>query len=239
MVRKGLKMALGLPNSTSTKKLEQLGIHNTAEEIFEAQRAVDPTLNEGRRDRARALVNNAKKHKTHVLFVAAARHHERQALAVAVVDIDGTLRNAATVKTRHAHEAEEMPIALALQSCRAHSKICTDSKTAARTFAAGLVARSTARLTDNAIREYETHMRQIPGLDHCNTNEEVNRLERELTRLAADNDAYEGERYEDLSCKDQALTHHEITSHYRVQRRTFPAPHPKLNKAQALTLRRL
>ncbi|KAH6931462.1 hypothetical protein HPB50_024467 [Hyalomma asiaticum] len=82
-------------------------------------------------------------------------------------------------------------------------------------------------------------MGQISGVDHCNPNEEVNRLARELTRRAADNDAYEGERYEDLSCKDQALTYHEITSHYRVLRRTFPAPHPKLNEAQALTLRRL
>ncbi|KAH6920235.1 hypothetical protein HPB50_028777 [Hyalomma asiaticum] len=48
---------------------------------------------------------------------------------------------------------------------------------------------------------------------------EVNRLARELTRRAADNDAYEGERYEDLSCKDQALTYHEITSHYRSRSR--------------------
>ncbi|KAH6944623.1 hypothetical protein HPB50_004274 [Hyalomma asiaticum] len=88
-----------------------------------------------------------------------------------------------------------------------------DSKTAARTFAAGLLARSTAKLTDNAIRKYESketlieeekaqihiswfpaHMGQISGVDHCNPNEEVNRLARELTRPAADNDAYEGER---------------------------------------------
>ncbi|KAH7934635.1 hypothetical protein HPB51_028998 [Rhipicephalus microplus] len=31
-------------------------------------------------------------------------------------------------------------------------------------------------------------MGQLPGLDHCNPNEEVNRLARELTRCAADND---------------------------------------------------
>ncbi|KAH6937063.1 hypothetical protein HPB50_025332 [Hyalomma asiaticum] len=128
---------------------------------------------------------------------------------------------------------------------RAHSKIYTDSKTAARTFAAGLLARSTAKLTDNAIREYESKetlieegKAQIQILRPGSQRTWVNRLARELTRRAADNDAYEGERHEDLSCKDQALTYHEITSHYRVQRRTFPAPPPKLNKAQALTLRR-
>ncbi|KAH6945783.1 hypothetical protein HPB50_009941 [Hyalomma asiaticum] len=222
MLRKGLKTALGLPNSTSTEKLEQLGLHNTAEEIFEAQRTAQITrlsttqaghrilrdagirpifqpeektkLTNDKRDRARALINNAKKHRTHALFVDAARYNGRQAFAVAVVDIDGTLINAATVQTRHAHEAEEMAIALALQNCRAHSKIYTDSKTAAQTFAAGLLARSTAKLTDNAMREYESketlieeekaqihiswfpaHMGQISGVDHCNPNEEVNR----------------------------------------------------------------
>ncbi|KAH6920780.1 hypothetical protein HPB50_028231 [Hyalomma asiaticum] len=193
MVSKGLKTALGLPNSTSNKKREQLGLHNTVE-VFEAQRAKEGQSAGARKQRK-------KKHKTHALFVDAARHHDRQAFAVAVVDIDGTLRNAATVKTRHAHEAEEMPVALALQSCRAHSIIYTDSKTAARTFAAGLVARSTAKLTDNAIREYESK-RSIPGLDHCNTNEEVNRLERELTRLAADNDAYKGSREIRWRCRN-------------------------------------
>ncbi|KAH6935477.1 hypothetical protein HPB50_006177 [Hyalomma asiaticum] len=107
-----------------------------------------------------------------------------------------------------------MAIALALQNCRAHSKIYTDSKTAARTFAAGLLARSTAKLTDSAIRESESKetlieaekaqihiswfpapLGQISGLGHSNPNEEVNRLARELTRRTADNDyAYEGER---------------------------------------------
>ncbi|KAH7957832.1 hypothetical protein HPB52_023168 [Rhipicephalus sanguineus] len=132
MLRKGLKTALGLPNSTINEKLEQLGLHSTAEKIFEAQRTalitrllttqaghlilrdagirpifqtdektkltndvrkhikveqiprnVHPTLNEGRRkDRARALINQAKKHSTHALFVDAARYHGRQAFAV-------------------------------------------------------------------------------------------------------------------------------------------------------------
>ncbi|KAH6937062.1 hypothetical protein HPB50_025331 [Hyalomma asiaticum] len=43
MLRKGLKTALGLPNSTSNKKLEQLWLHNTAEETFEAQRTAQIT----------------------------------------------------------------------------------------------------------------------------------------------------------------------------------------------------
>ncbi|KAH6935478.1 hypothetical protein HPB50_006178 [Hyalomma asiaticum] len=43
MLRKGLETALGLPNSTSNKKLDQLELHNTAEEIFEAQRTAHIT----------------------------------------------------------------------------------------------------------------------------------------------------------------------------------------------------
>ncbi|KAH6927458.1 hypothetical protein HPB50_004188 [Hyalomma asiaticum] len=180
--------------------------------VQEIPRNIHPTLNEGRRrDRGRVLINNAKKHKTHALFVDAARYNGRQAFAVAVVDIDGTLINAVTVQTGHAHEAEKMAIALALENSRADSKVYPDSKMAARTFAASLLATSTTKLTDNAIREYDSketlieeenvqihmswfpaHMGQISGLGHCNPNEEVNRLVRKLPHRAADNDAYKG-----------------------------------------------
>lgn len=39
--------------------------------------------------------------------------------------------------------------------------------------------------------------------------------------------------------RDQLLTYNEITRHYYINRREFPVPHAKLNRAQAVTLRLL
>ncbi|KAH6922951.1 hypothetical protein HPB50_020313 [Hyalomma asiaticum] len=174
----------------------QLGRHNSAQEIFEAQRTAQiarlsstlaghkilqdanispiykpeeksklptdvrahlnvepvprnthPVHNEGRRrDRATAILKKIRKHNTHALFVDAAKYTGRQDYVAAVTDAEGKLLTAASVRTRHTHEAAELAIALALQSSKAHSKIHTDSKTAARTFAAALVSKQPTSL---------------------------------------------------------------------------------------------
>ncbi|KAH6932792.1 hypothetical protein HPB50_009491 [Hyalomma asiaticum] len=203
LLRKGLKAALRLPISTSNEKLMQLGLHNSAQEIFEAQRTAQiarlsstlaghkilqdanispiykpeeksklpkdvrahlnvepvprnthPVHNEGRRRDKIRKHNHSLWHNTHALFVDAAKYAGRQAYVAAVTDAEGKLLTAASVRTRHTHEAEELAIALALQSSKAHSKIHTDSKTAARTFAAALVSKQTANLATKAIHKY-------------------------------------------------------------------------------------
>ncbi|KAG0433393.1 hypothetical protein HPB47_019964 [Ixodes persulcatus] len=42
IVRKAYKRALGLPDSTSNEKLAGLGVHNTIDELIEAQRTAQP-----------------------------------------------------------------------------------------------------------------------------------------------------------------------------------------------------
>ncbi|KAH6926924.1 hypothetical protein HPB50_023759 [Hyalomma asiaticum] len=82
-------------------------------------------------------------------------------------------------------------------------------------------------------------MGSLAGLSPCNPNEEVHRLACELTNHAAAA-ASLGRVYSDpQSDKDPITTYHEFTSHYRESRRLFPAPHPKLNRAQSITLRQL
>ncbi|KAH6934577.1 hypothetical protein HPB50_025485 [Hyalomma asiaticum] len=170
------------------------------------------------------------------------REHGRPAYVAAVTDAEGKLLTAASMRTRHTHEGEELAIALALQSSKAHSKIHTDSKTAARTFAAALVSKQTANLATKAIRKYvakeappdegnaKIHIAWFPA--HMGSlAEEVHRLACELTNRAAAA-ASSGRVYSDLqSDKDPIITYHELASHYRESRRLFPAPHPKLSPA--------
>ncbi|KAH6936074.1 hypothetical protein HPB50_013063 [Hyalomma asiaticum] len=129
---------------------------------------------------------------------------------------------------------------------------------AAWTFAAALVSKQTANLATKAIRKYvakeappdeenakihitcfPAHTGCLAGLSPCNPNEEVHRLACELTNPAAAA-ASSGRVYSDpQSDKDPVITYHELTSHYREGRRLFPAPHPKLSRAQSITLRQL
>ncbi|KAH7970083.1 hypothetical protein HPB52_024053 [Rhipicephalus sanguineus] len=108
-------------------------------------RNIHPTHNEGRRKaRAKAILAKIMRNETQVLFVDAARYWNRGADAVSVVDTHGSLVNAATVVTNFTHEAEEMAIAVALQSCTGASIIYSDSRTAIRTFSAALVSSKAA-----------------------------------------------------------------------------------------------
>lgn len=169
LIRTGLKRVLGLPQSTSTERLLELGLHNTIDEIIEAHSAaqvyrlsstragvrildeagirarhdpedkvclpknvsslikvepiprnIHPVHNEGRRRaRAKAILKNITQQGLDALFVDAARYDSGDAFALSVVDAKGNLVNAASVRTKSAHEAEEAAIALAVHS--AHS----------------------------------------------------------------------------------------------------------------------
>lgn len=44
---------------------------------------------------------------------------------------------------------------------------------------------------------------------------------------------------DEIQHNDPLLTFHEITSHYRLSRRAYPLPHPKLDRSQSITLRML
>lgn len=302
LIRTGLKRVLSLPRNTSTERLLQLGLHNTATELFEAQRHaqisrlslskagneilfeaglqpffmppeksqlctqamkaitvdpiprnIHPTHNEGRRKaRAKAILAKIMCNDTQVLFVDAAKYWNRGAYAVSVVDAHGSLVNAATVVTNFTHEAEEMAIALALRSCTEASVIYSDSRTAIRTFSAALVSSKAAavvnRLFNHETKEenfrsthiawFPAHMGNISGFAG-NPNERAHTLARELTFRVSGSPPRLNAACRNLDYKDPLVSYHELTSHHRLERRTFPPPHRDLNRAQAITYRQL
>lgn len=157
--------------------------------------------------------------------------------------------NAASVYTKTAHVAEEAAIALALHSAKAPAVVYSDSRTAVRSFSSALVSQQANSIVTKALQrtressEGGYHITWFPAhLDGsvnplgCNPNEQAHRLARDFTyRAAADSHA----RNEVDIHKDSLCTFHEIVSHYRLTRKKFPLPHPKLNKPQASTFRLL
>lgn len=163
-IRKITKKVLGVPMCTSNERLLQLGIHNTLDEIAEAQeraqmvrlsttsagrqilrelgvpqerisllhvgiplkacqryqvmpipRNMHPERNVGRRKaRGACLLRLIRNKNQRVSFVDASFNEERKAFTVVVVDNEGAVVNAASVRTDRPEDAEQAAIALAL-----------------------------------------------------------------------------------------------------------------------------
>uniref|UniRef100_A0A131YYR7 Metabotropic glutamate receptor 1 n=1 Tax=Rhipicephalus appendiculatus TaxID=34631 RepID=A0A131YYR7_RHIAP len=69
-----------------------------------------------------------------------------------------------------------------------------------------------------------------------NLNELAHDRARDLTRRGG-MEALWGQ--DEIQINDPLLTFNEITSHYRLSRRAYPLPHPKLERYQSVTLRML
>ncbi|KAG0413063.1 hypothetical protein HPB47_009793 [Ixodes persulcatus] len=187
------KRALGLPDSTSNDRFAALGLHNTVDEIVEAQRLsqmerltrsatgrhilrslgirydsqtgpkcavptqvrtalliqpipkhMHPIHHEGRRSaRVRALRSLLSKERG-VYYVDAADYGTGKMVS-AVIDAGGSLVASCSIDTTDPGTAEEVAIALALQTYKARF-VVSDSQRAIRQFAKGRVSPQAARI---------------------------------------------------------------------------------------------
>lgn len=291
MIRRAVKNALGLPNYTHTNRLLQLGIHNTLEEIAEAQertqvirlsgskagrmilaemgippaqiealyqgltrdqkeniivspapRNMHPQRNVGRRRaRARALLRQVADLDGGACFVDAAQYDgQRDRFTVVAINHKGITINAASVCARTANAAEQVAIALALLDQR-NEHIFSDSRAAIRAFSVGAVCKEAKNilgdklLTTHTITWFPAHMGNMDG-GIINLNELAHSRAR---GLAVRGHGGPLGRTGDFVNRDPPTTYNEITQHFAMDRRIFPPPHAKLNRAQALTLRLL
>lgn len=174
----------------------------------------------------------------------AAEYSDGKTFAVVVVDSSGKISNSASIRTSDPEVAEQAAIALALLDGRG-SEIYSDSKTAVRAFLKGRIAEQAARLlsvsspdalTHHSIHWFPAHVGSVEGAPP-NLNESAHEAARDLTDRAssirsADTPPPYGHR-------DAPATHNEVIKFFYMSRRVFPPPHPKLNRAQAVSLRLL
>ncbi|XP_070380945.1 uncharacterized protein [Dermacentor albipictus] len=124
LIRRAYKTPLGLPETANTKRLLQLGIHNTLDEIAEAQshsvgntvidkgRQKDPVKSRHHRS---SRDQNAPSPTTYDgTYVDAAEYAGRNGFAIAVVDSGGNVRATASTSSKQVEEAEEIAIAMAI-----------------------------------------------------------------------------------------------------------------------------
>ncbi|KAG0418622.1 hypothetical protein HPB47_004699 [Ixodes persulcatus] len=194
------------------KSIKRLGVHNTLEEIIEAQETaqaarlssspagrkilavlgLNPTL-VAERARAVALLRHVRDEPRSACFVDAAQYGRSARFAAVAIDHKGSILNSAPFKDSTASRAQQAAIALALlDDSRSH--IYTDSRSALDSL--------------------------------TNLNDTANSRARALT-LRAGKDADLQGGYGEF--KDILFTFNEITKHYQMGRRTFSPPHGKLS----------
>nr|XP_050028077.1 uncharacterized protein LOC126523519 [Dermacentor andersoni] len=299
-ILKAYKAALGLLGSTSTEKFMALGVHNTLDEIAEAQRTaqlerlsetrtgrkilrdlglepregeqqkdepipdsinrqlrvcpiprnVNPEHNKERRlARARALVDLHAREEGAIYVDAAEYRGSSDAYAVVAVGAStGARKTAASVRTRQAHRAEEVAIALAVSDPGCTTVLC-DSRTAVKNYAKGRVCSEAARILRKAedigrtsavvIKWFPAHMgSDVSERGNVNHNETANSAARGLTNRAAASTA-DSECWSRCSAKDKMTSFNEIVKWYRLNRQTMPPPHPGLTRKEAVLYRQL
>ncbi|KAG0427851.1 hypothetical protein HPB47_025138 [Ixodes persulcatus] len=147
---------------------------------------------------------------------------------VAVVTDGHKYLTSASVPRGTAKETEELAIALALTQTKA-STIITDSQEACRSFQSGWVAPVTLLILENKAPDRQVDIVWTPAHSSMRGNEHAHLTARDLAHQAT----------EKTLEPTPLTTYQEITQHYRLNRRTLPAPNPSLTRSQETTLRLL
>ncbi|KAG0420477.1 hypothetical protein HPB47_003473 [Ixodes persulcatus] len=289
-----IRKTLGLLGSTSTENFMALGVHNTLDEIAEAQRTaqlerltemrtgrqilrdlglepregkqqtnvpipdsinkklrvcpiprnVNPEHNKERRlARARALVDLHAREEGAV-YVDAAEYRGIELRRIR----GGGRRGIDGVRTREAHRAKEVAIALAVSDPGCTTVLC-DSRTAVKNSAKGRVCIEAARILRKAedigrkktvvIKWFPAHMgSDVSERVNANHNETANAAARGLTNRAAANTA-DSECWSWNSAKDRMTSFNEIVKWYRMNRQTMQPPQKGLTRMEAVLNRQL
>ena len=208
-------------------------------------RNMHPVYNHGRRRaRAKAFLSQLNSRRENTLFVDASRWGPNSFVA-AVVDMSGRTVSAASVRTRSIGVAEQVAISLALTT-KDPSPIFSDSMTAVRSFDANQISLAAhSILTKSTIFPHEltwfpAHMgASVDGI--ANPNEVAHTRARGLILRPGQTSPPHaaGEGGGDGADGDPLTTFHEVTSHYRLGRKSFPDPHRELTRKQEIALRLL
>ncbi|KAG0427990.1 hypothetical protein HPB47_025010 [Ixodes persulcatus] len=213
LIRKAYKRALGIPDSTSNEKLAALGLHNTVEEIVEAQRT----------SQLERLTKSATGR--HILEKLGIRY-ERQ--TGEKIDVPRRVREKLTipnlprkivascsVRTTEPEVAEEVAIALALKLQDAKI-VVSDSQMAIRQYAKGRISPVTLRVLGDPEKTAKVKLIWTPAHSSLPGNEEAHDAARGLTRRAG----------------ATLVTFRDTLDYYDGERMRYPPAHPSLDKRQ-------
>ncbi|KAG0443065.1 hypothetical protein HPB47_015327 [Ixodes persulcatus] len=211
LIKRALKQALEIPICGPNEKSEALSVHNTLEELIEAQRTAHlerlTKTATGRHllDSLRIAYEKTFGDKLSIPAELRKSIHSGKVLA------------ACSIQTKHPEKGEELAIALALATTH-ERKIVSDSQPAIRNFARGTISGAALR----------NHLIWTPTHAALEDNERANEAVRDLTHREP---LQPGPHFTNNS-KDRLCTYREVLDHYKRERRTYPPANPSLTKKQ-------
>lgn len=220
--------------------------------VYPLPKNTDPERDLGRRAaRALALARQYKEAANAIFVDAAKCRGKRDAFTtVAIRASTGELLTASTVRTRAASRAEEAAISAALR-IPGTTTILSDSKTAIRNFARGVVWKTAAKIAETgtapirstvALKWFPAHAGRELATNIGNRNEEADAAARELAKCRAVAEAPSDPSEQDHNEEEDAepiTDYGEVLRWYRDQRQAFPPPHRELSRAEAVRFRQL
>ncbi|KAG0433961.1 hypothetical protein HPB47_019444 [Ixodes persulcatus] len=256
------KTALGLFESTSTTRFLQLGIHNTLEEIAEAQRIAQlerlSTTETGRRILDDLGIGYSNETETKLPVPEEVRSQTRidpipnkmnpdynkeeeqrgRRLSSTCMAMTGT--RAASVRSAGVEQAEEVAISLAIADAECHT-VLSDSRQALRNYSKGQICRKAERVLRAVnLQDRKVRIKLFPA--HAGDALERNDKHNETAHAAAralTNRASATDHPTWFEAKARMADYNDITEAYRLARRTLPPPHTRLSRAEAVLLRQL
>lgn len=174
-----------------------------------------------RMQRARALKKQFSS-SNDVLYVDAADYGNRHHYAISVINSHGQVAAAASVLASSSEEAEEAAIALAL-TIPSSSVIISDSKTAIYNFGAGRVSKPALSLLLHHPLDRLVALIWTPAHAGLAGNEAAHASARGFTVRAHASDVSQFATNEaPFTARDRLISFHDICTHYRLERLTFP-----------------
>ncbi|KAG0426903.1 hypothetical protein HPB47_026022 [Ixodes persulcatus] len=244
-LRTAVKTAVGLPQHASTNRLLQLGLHNTLEELIEAQQTgqmtrlgrtttgrgllpppwgrqkpAPPTI--AAKVRVMSILKNMHPQAHEGRRLACVRyfhkryHHDPEALYTDTCDSDGCNGTVASLRgSPTCAEAEESAIALNMSTTDDKPNIDPDTTTVTILTNSQAACRAWAGARDATLRALPQEGRHDRPLD-----DHVRDSTRNPPNPPMD-------------------TYTQITEYYRMSRRTYPSPHKSLTRQNATDWRKL
>ncbi|KAG0410884.1 hypothetical protein HPB47_011990 [Ixodes persulcatus] len=237
LIRKSYKRALGIPDTTSNEKLAALGLHNTVEEIIEAQR-----VSQLERLMKTLVIPNIPKH-MHPTHHAERRAARVKALQKRLSIAEGSRRgrhgrNSGQLTRRRGLELQYQDVGTGSRGgVRGARIVVSDSQQAIRQFAKGRISTATLKvLGDTEKTSTRIQLIWTPAHSSLPGNEKAHGAARELAHRA-------GEPLDPslafFSGGDRLVTFRDILDHYTGERLRYPPAHPSLDKRTSVAWRRL
>ncbi|XP_065288040.1 uncharacterized protein [Dermacentor albipictus] len=211
-------------------------------QVLQIPRNMHPEHHRGRRLARVNAIRHKHRNDPQARYVYAAKYPGQNAFAISVTVYRWTTLALATILAKHAETAEEAAIALATHTSEDPIVVFTDSQTAARNYMEGRISIKAINLLKRGDTPPSyTCVMWIPGHEGLEGNEAEHTAARASINRASPHDILHRSHppKSEEETETIPLTYQALLQHYRLGRRVYPPPHPKLTRNEDTDYRRL